>query len=76
MVITFSSLEQSSPSQPQPTTITIQGDTVYLKWTFPQGFQEDSLLLSNRDTHLEGTFKNSLGPHGSISGKRLTSCQS
>lgn len=76
MVITFSSLKQSSPSQPQPTTITIQGDTVYLKWTFPQGFQEDSLLLSNRDTHLEGTFKNSLGPHGSISGKRLTSCQS
>jgi hypothetical protein len=76
MTITFSSLEQSSPSQPKPTIIAIQGDTVYLKWTFPQGFQEDSLLLSNHDTHLEGTFKNSLGPHGSISGKRLSSCQS
>jgi len=76
MTITFLPPDQSSPSQPEPSTIAIQGDTVYLKWTFPQGIQEDSLLLSNHDTHLEGTFKNSLGPHGSISGKRLSSCRS
>lgn len=75
MTITFSPTDQSSPSQLQPTIITIQGDTVYLRWTFPQGIQEDSLLLSNHDTHLEGTFKNSLGPHGSISGKRLSTCR-
>lgn len=75
MTVTFSPPDQSSPSQIAPTTIAIQGDTVYLKWTFPQGTQEDSLLLSNNDTHLEGTFKNSLGPHGSISGKRLSACQ-
>lgn len=73
--ITFSPPDDPS-SQIQPTTIQIQGDTVYLKWTFPQGIQEDSLLLSNHDTHLEGTFKNSLGPHGSISGKRLSTCRS
>ena len=76
MTITFGSPDQSSPSQLEPTTIAIQGDTVYIKWTFPQGIQEDSLLLSNHDTHLEGTFKNSLGPHGSISGKRLSTCRS
>ena len=73
--MTFSPPGQSTPSQVQPSTILIHGDTVYLKWTFPQGVQEDSLLLSNRDTRLEGTFTNSLGPHGSISGQRLSPCQ-
>ena len=73
--MTFISPGQSTPSQVQPSTILIHGDTVYLKWTFPQGIQEDSLLLSNRDTRLEGTFTNSLGPHGSISGQRLSPCQ-
>ncbi len=76
MTVTFSPPDQSSPSQIAPTTIAIHGDTVYLKWTFPQGMQEDSLLLSNNDTYLEGTFKNSLGPYGSISGKRLSTCPS
>ena len=73
--MTFSPPEQSTPPQMQPTTILIHGDTVFLKWTFPQGFQEDSLLMSNHDTRLEGTFTNSLGPHGSISGQRLSPCQ-
>jgi len=73
--MTFTPPGQSTPSQIQPSTILIHGDTVYLKWTFPQGIQEDSLLLSNRDTRLEGTFTNSLGPHGSISGQRLSPCQ-
>jgi hypothetical protein len=72
--MTFTPPGQSTPSQVQPSTILIHGDTVYLKWTFPQGIQEDSLLLSNRDTRLEGTFTNSLGPHGSISGQRLSPC--
>ncbi|PJA78068.1 MAG: hypothetical protein CO149_06045, partial [Nitrospirae bacterium CG_4_9_14_3_um_filter_51_5] len=76
MTVTFAPPDQSSSSQIAPTTVEIHGDTVYLKWTFPQGVQEDSLLLSNNDTHLEGTFKNSLGPYGSISGKRLSACQS
>ena len=73
--ITFSPPGLTTPSQTQPTTILIHGDTVYLKWIFPQGIQEDSLLLSNRDSRLEGTFTNSLGPHGSISGQRLSPCQ-
>ena len=73
--MTFIPPGQSTPSQVQPSTILIHGDTVYLKWIFPQGTQEDSLLLSNHDTRLEGTFTNSLGPHGSISGQRLSPCQ-
>ena len=72
--MTFIPPGHSTPSQVQPSTILIHGDTVYLKWTFPQGTQEDSLLLSNRDTRMEGTFTNSLGPHGSISGQRLSPC--
>ncbi len=73
--MTFYPPEIATPSQIQPSTILINGDTVYLKWSFPQGIQEDSLLLSNDDTRLEGTFTNSLGPYGSISGQRLSSCQ-
>ncbi len=76
MTLTFAHPDQSPPSHIAPTTMAIHGDTVYLKWIFPQGVQEDSLLLSNNDTHLEGTFKNSLGPYGSISGKRLSTCRS
>ena len=66
---------QETAPQVQPTTILIHGDTVYLKWTFAQGIQEDSLLLSNHDTRLEGTFTNSLGPYGSISGQRISKCK-
>lgn len=76
MTVNFLPSGQTAPSkQPMPTTIAVRGDTVYLEWTFPQGRQEDSLLLSNRDTIMEGTFKNTLGPYGSISGKRLSTCQ-
>ena len=74
MTMTFSPSLQQLSGQPQPDLVIMNGDTVYLKWTFPSGFQEDSLLLSNRDQRLEGTFTNSRGPHGSISGKRLSTC--
>jgi len=74
MPLSFSPSSQPIPGQPQPDLIIMNGDTVYLKWIFPSGFQEDSLLLSNRDQRLEGTFTNSHGPHGNISGKRLSTC--
>ena len=73
--MTFPPPGPTTPSQAQPTTILMYGDAVYLKWTFPQGFQEDSLLFSNQDLRLEGTFMSSLGPHGSISGQRISPCQ-
>ncbi len=75
MIMIFYPPDRPPPSSSLvPTTISIHGNTVYLRWTFPQGTQEDSLLLSKNDTLLEGTFINSLGPHGSISGKRLSPC--
>lgn len=67
--------ESALPNQPTPSTVAIHGDTVYVEWIFPQGRQEDSLLLSNRDSIMEGTFKSTLGPYGSITGKRLSSCK-
>ncbi|GJL66357.1 MAG: hypothetical protein NPIRA05_13280 [Nitrospirales bacterium] len=66
---------QSPTKHPQPAELKIHGETVYLLWKFPKGFQEDSLLLSQNDKRLEGTFHNTLGPHGSISGKRLSTCK-
>ena len=75
MRLTFSPSSPPIPGQPKPDLIIMNGDTIYLKWTFPNGFQEDSLLLSNRDQRLEGTFANSRGPHGNISGKRLSTCK-
>lgn len=74
MTLSFVLPEDYRPGQLRPATVLIHGDTVYLRWEFPSGFQEDSLLLSNRDRRLEGTFVNSRGPYGSISGKRLETC--
>ncbi len=60
---------------PMPDLIRIQGDTVYIRWKFPRGIvQEESLLLSEKDRLLSGTFVNNLGPHGNITGRRLTPC--
>lgn len=73
-IITFSPLDQATPSQIQPSSILLHGNTVYIKWTFPRGIQEDSLLLTNGGSRLEGTFTNSLGPHGNVSGNRLSPC--
>ena len=74
MTIALGEKTQQHMTQPQPTEIKVNGDTVYLFWKFPRGYQEDSLLLSNNDKRLEGTFVNSLGPYGSIMGKRISFC--
>jgi len=76
MTVFFGDPAKSPTKQPQPAEVRIKGETVYLLWEFPKGFQEDSLLFSQDDKRLEGTFQNSLGPHGSITGKRLSSCKS
>ncbi len=75
MTIVLGKTSQPPNPQPQPTEIKVNGDTVYLFWKFPRGYQEDSLLISNNDKRLEGTFVNSLGPYGSIMGKRISSCK-
>ena len=61
---------------PQPAAIRVQGDTVYIRWEFPQGIvQEESLLLSEKDQLLSGTFVNNLGPNGNITGRRVKPCR-
>ena len=61
---------------PQPATIRVQGDTVYIRWEFPRGIvQEESLLLSEKDQLLSGTFVNNLGPNGNITGRRVKPCR-
>ncbi len=54
--------------------IVVLGDTVYLRWEIEGRTQEDSLLFSKEGQRLEGTFVNSQGGWGSISGKRTASC--
>ena len=61
---------------PQPATIRVQGDTVYIRWEFPRGIvQEESLLFGEKDQLLSGTFVNNLGPNGNITGRRIKPCQ-
>jgi hypothetical protein len=62
------------PDMPQPAKMVVMGDAVYLRWEFPRGYQEDSLLLANEDRRLEGTFKNTAGDWGAITGKRIAPC--
>jgi hypothetical protein len=59
-----------------PAEIIVIGDTVYLRWESPAGVQEDSLLFSAETQRLEGTFVNTAGGWGSITGKRTASCAS
>jgi hypothetical protein len=62
------------PDMPQPAKMVVMGDAVYLRWEFPRGYQEDSMLLANEDRRLEGTFKNTAGDWGAITGKRIAPC--
>lgn len=52
----------------------VLGDTVYLRWEVEGKTQEDSLLFTKEGQRLEGTFVNSQGGWGSISGKRTAGC--
>jgi hypothetical protein len=65
---------QEGADIPGLTEIIALGDTVYLRWEVNGHTQEDSLLFSKEGTRLEGTFVNSQGGWGSISGKRTASC--
>lgn len=59
---------------PGLTEIVVLGDVVYLRWEMDGRTQEDSLMFSKEGQRLEGTFVNSQGGWGSISGKRTASC--
>lgn len=61
-------------SSTSPAEIIVLGDSVYLRWETRAGVQEDSLLFSAEGQRLEGTFVNTAGGWGSITGKRTASC--
>lgn len=51
------------------------GDGIYLRWEHNGQIQEDSLLFTKDNTKLEGSFVNSMGGWGAISGKRTAPCR-
>ncbi len=66
--------EQAGAAKPKEAVV--RGDTVYLRWELPGGvLQEDSLLLIGDGKRLEGSFVNSGGAWGSITGKRVQTCK-
>ena len=52
----------------------VLGVNVYLRWEIDGRVQEDSLQFNKEYERLEGTFVNSQGGWGSISGKRTAGC--
>lgn len=74
MILSFLPPDVPSPDGPRPTKIVVLGDAVYLRWEFQGGYQEDSLLFTGGSQRLEGTFTNSAGAWGSITGKRAAAC--
>ncbi len=58
----------------KPSKVIVLGDAVFLRWVFQDGYQEDSLLFSGKGKLLEGTFVNTRGPYGSITGKKTAPC--
>jgi|CXWL01.1.fsa_nt_gi hypothetical protein len=54
----------------------VLGENVYLRWEVGGRIQEDSLQFSKEGQRLEGTFLNSEGGWGSISGKKTAGCAS
>ena len=62
--------------EPKPSKVQVRGDTLYIRWEFPRGIiQEESLLFSDKDRMLSGTFINNMGPHGNITARRMAPCQ-
>ncbi|TAJ07389.1 MAG: hypothetical protein EPO61_15655 [Nitrospirae bacterium] len=59
----------------KPAKIVVLGEGVYLRWESAGGYQEDSLLFTSEGQRLEGSFVNSAGAWGSITGKRVAACK-
>ena len=74
MTMIFPPADYVSPSPARPAQVTVLGDSVYLRWEFQGGYQEDSLLFTGEGQRLEGNFINSAGAWGSITGKRTGAC--
>ena len=57
---------------PMPAKIIVNGQTVYVRWDFPGGFSEESMLLRRDGKVMEGTFTNFAGAYGGVSGKLVS----
>ncbi|MDE3241158.1 MAG: hypothetical protein KGO52_00385 [Nitrospirota bacterium] len=81
MVMVFDAPPPLSPQQPSPSQgakpakVVVLGEGVYLRWESAGGYQEDSLLFTGEGQRLEGSFVNSAGAWGSITGKRVAPCK-
>ncbi len=74
-VMVYPPPSQYDRMDPKPAKIQVQGDTVFIRWEFPRGIiQEESLLLSEKDRALAGTFVNNMGPNGNITARRVKPC--
>jgi hypothetical protein len=73
-MMTFPPVDGPTPPGLRPSKIAVMGDAVYIRWDFQGGFQEESLLFGGEGARLEGTFINSTGAWGSITGKRTAPC--
>lgn len=65
---------QAKPALPGLVDTVVLGENVYLRWEANGQVQEDSLQFSKEGQRLEGSFVNSQGGWGSISGKRTAGC--
>ncbi|ULA63188.1 MAG: Flagellar hook-associated protein flgK [Nitrospira sp.] len=63
------------PLPPGLVETVVLGENVYLRWESNGQIQEDSLQFTKEGKGLEGTFVNSQGGWGSISGKRTSDCK-
>jgi hypothetical protein len=74
LLLLFPPAGHSQPTLLGLTETIVLGENVYLRWEIDGRVQEDSLQFSKEDQRLEGTFVNSEGGWGSISGKKTAGC--
>jgi hypothetical protein len=65
---------QTQSTPPGLAEMIVLGENVYIRWEANGHVQEDSLQFSKEGQRLEGSFVNSQGGWGSISGKRTAGC--
>lgn len=75
-IVTFNPTAPDRSGVANPAEVVVLGDSVYLRWEFGGSQQqEDSLLFVGEGQRLEGSFVNTSGSWGSITGKRLKACK-
>jgi len=74
LTLLFPAAGQTQATLPGLVETIVLGENVYLRWEMNGLGQEDSLQFNKEGQRLEGTFVNSQGDWGSISGKRTAGC--